>query len=137
MSDSVAYDRAALLPVLVEEAKSTGAVGTFLTVRPNYSFHFVGRDTDGVVTGVEDIVGPDAWINGGYFVFRREIFDYMKEGEELVVEPFQRLIENKLLMTYRYGGFWHAMDTFKDKITLDRLEAQGKCPWMVWKQGNP
>jgi glucose-1-phosphate cytidylyltransferase len=73
------------------------------------------------------------YVNGGFFVLRREIFDYIKEGEELVVQPFARLIEKKLLATYRHDGFWHAMDTFKDKITLDRMEAQGNCPWMVWK----
>jgi glucose-1-phosphate cytidylyltransferase len=75
-------------------------------------------------------------INGGFFALRREVFDYVHEGEELVEEPFQRLIEKRLLGTYRHLGFWQAMDTFKDKITLDRMEARGDCPWMVWKRAE-
>jgi glucose-1-phosphate cytidylyltransferase len=120
------------LPVLIEEAKRTGAVGTFVTVRPNYSFHFVGRDKDGIVTGVEDIIGANAWINGGYFVFRREIFDYMRPGEELVEEPFQRLIAERKLRAHDYDGFWRCVDTFKDLQSLEQLYAHGDAPWQVW-----
>jgi glucose-1-phosphate cytidylyltransferase len=72
-------------------------------------------------------------LNGGFFALRREIFDFVHEGEELVEQPFQRLIEKRLLGSYRHLGFWQAMDTFKDKISLDRMEARGDCPWMVWK----
>jgi glucose-1-phosphate cytidylyltransferase len=121
------------LPVLVEEAKNSGAVGTFLTVRPNYSFHFVARDKDGFVIGVEDIVGANAWINGGYFIFRREIFDYIRDGEELVEEPFQRLIAEKKLRAHDYDGFWRCVDTFKDLQSLEQLYAQGNAPWQVWE----
>ena len=60
-------------------------------------------------------------MNGGFFVFRQEIFDYIEEGEELVDAPFSRLIEKQELMTYEYDGFWKAMDTFKDKQQLDEL----------------
>jgi glucose-1-phosphate cytidylyltransferase len=121
------------LPVLIDEAKETGAVGTFLTVRPNYSFHFVGHDKDGVVTGVEDIIGANAWINGGYFVFRREIFDYMRPGEELVEQPFQRLIAERKLRAHDYDGFWRCVDTFKDLQSLEQSYAHGEAPWQVWR----
>ena len=85
-----------------------------------------------------DAIGPDraasaARSTAAIFVLRREIFDYIKDGEELVEKPFRRLIEKQLLGAYRHDGFWQAMDTFKDKITFDRMEARGKCPWMVWK----
>lgn len=121
------------LPVLIEEARETGAVGTFLTVRPNYSFHFVGHDKDGIVTGVEDIIGANAWINGGYFVFRREIFDYMRPGEELVEQPFQRLIAERKLRAHDYDGFWRCVDTFKDLQSLEQSYAHGEAPWQVWR----
>ncbi|MCX8004034.1 MAG: glucose-1-phosphate cytidylyltransferase, partial [Burkholderiaceae bacterium] len=62
------------------------------------------------------------------------IFDVLHEGEELVEQPFQRLIESGRLWTYRHTGFWAAMDTFKDKITFDRMEARGDTPWMLWKK---
>ena len=60
----------------------------------------------------------------------------MREGEELVEQPFQRLLERRLLKTYQYDGFWQSMDTFKDKIAFDRMEAQDECPWMVWRQNG-
>jgi glucose-1-phosphate cytidylyltransferase len=58
----------------------------------------------------------------------------MREGEELVEAPFARLVEQRRLWTRRYTGFWAAMDTFKDKITFDRMEGRGDCPWKVWKR---
>jgi glucose-1-phosphate cytidylyltransferase len=57
----------------------------------------------------------------------------MQEGEELVIEPFDRLIAERRLFAYNYTGFWAAMDRFKDKIKLDRMESRGDCPWMLWK----
>jgi glucose-1-phosphate cytidylyltransferase len=58
----------------------------------------------------------------------------VQEGEELVEQPFRRLIDQRKLFAYRYDGFWKAMDTFKDKISFDRLDAKGECPWMVWRR---
>jgi glucose-1-phosphate cytidylyltransferase len=71
-------------------------------------------------------------VNGGYFIFRREIFDYINEGEELVEQPFNRLLAERKLMPYNYDGFWVPMDTAKDKAKLDDLYASGKPPWYVW-----
>jgi glucose-1-phosphate cytidylyltransferase len=88
---------------------------------------------DGLVTAMEPVSQSDSWVNGGYFCLRREIFDYMRDGEELVEQPFERLMAERKLWTQRHYGFWAAMDTFKDKITFDRMEAKGQCPWMVWK----
>ena len=75
-------------------------------------------------------------INGGYFVFRRELFKYMKEGEELVVEPFNRLIRDKQLLGYRYDKFWYCMDTFKEQQELNDMFEKGNAPWEVWKNGG-
>jgi glucose-1-phosphate cytidylyltransferase len=73
-------------------------------------------------------------INGGYFVFRRQIFDYMRDGEELVQEPFQRLAAKGKLLAYRYDGFWACMDTFKEKQLLEDMYSRGETPWEVWKR---
>jgi glucose-1-phosphate cytidylyltransferase len=73
-------------------------------------------------------------INGGFFVFRQEIFNYIEEGDELVEQPFGRLIAEHKLLAFRWAGFWQCMDTFKDKISLDRMEARGDCPWMRWQR---
>ena len=75
-------------------------------------------------------------MNGGYFVLRKEIFRYIKPGEELVYEPFQRLISEGRLWSQRYDGFWQCMDTFRDKQILDELEASGAAPWRLWKNGQ-
>jgi glucose-1-phosphate cytidylyltransferase len=87
-----------------------------------------------MVTSVEPVAEADYWINGGFFCLRRQIFDYMEPGEELVVEPFQRLIAKRRLWSHKHQGYWAAMDTFKDKISFDRMEARDNCPWMVWKR---
>ena len=119
---------------MVAEFSARNAVATFASVNSPQTFHTVRSTSDGIVTEMAALNESGLWINGGYFALRREIFDYLNEGEELVGKPFERLMQKRLLMTYRHEGFWHAMDTFKDKITLDRLEAQGNCPWMVWKK---
>lgn len=117
----------------IAEAVRNDAIASLVSVRPSQSFHAIQSEESGIVTAVQDIGATDYWINAGYFCLRREIFDYMREGEELVLEPFSRLIAEKKLYAYKYSGFWAAMDTFKDKIRLDRMEARGDCPWMLWR----
>ncbi len=116
----------------VGKFKSTNAVAGFLAVRPSQSFHTVSVSEDGNVTGIEPITESDCWINGGYMTLRREIFDYMKPGEELVEEPFRRLMKENKLYAQEYQGFWKAMDTFKDKIEYDRMNGRGDMPWQLW-----
>ena len=118
---------------VIDNFMRSGAVATFAAVRPAQSFHAIHADPDGTVRSIEPVQDSDVWINGGFFVLRREIFDYIEPGDELVERPFQRLIDKRLLRAVQYRGFWQAMDTFKDKITFDRMEAQGRCPWMLWK----
>ncbi|MEW6749350.1 MAG: glucose-1-phosphate cytidylyltransferase [Candidatus Latescibacterota bacterium] len=122
------------LPLLQAHFESQGWVGSFLSIRPPQSFHVVEFAQGGTVSGIRDIARSGIWINGGYFVFRREIFDYLGPGEELVEQPFQRLIEAGLLGAYPYNGFWACMDTFKDKQRLDDLHARGDAPWEVWNR---
>jgi glucose-1-phosphate cytidylyltransferase len=114
--------------------RSKDAVATFAAVRSKQSFHAVHADDDGVVTHLGPMPDQQLWFNGGFFVMRRDIFDYLREGEELVEEPFKRLIDERKLVSYRWEGFWQCMDTFKDKISFDRMEARGSCPWMVWQR---
>ena len=105
-----------------------------LCVRPAYTFHLVSVDGN-VATGIEDVTRADLWINGGYFVLRSAIFEHIDEGEDLVIEPFQRLIERRQLIAHRYDGFWAPMDTLKDKTRLDSLIDSGSAPWRVWENG--
>ena len=114
------------------EAKKVAA--TFAGVNGWHTFHTVDATPEGIATRIDGLSSKELLINGGYFVLRQDIFDYIEDGDELVEAPFRRLIDKQLLGVYRHDGFWRAMDTFKDKITFDRMEAQGKCPWMVWKR---
>jgi glucose-1-phosphate cytidylyltransferase len=108
-------------------------MASFLCVKPNLTCHFISLSSNGYVNEIKDITQSDIRINGGYFIFRREIFSYINDGEELLHEPFQRLVEQRQLMAYKYDGFWGCMDTFKDKQCLDALYARNNAPWEVWK----
>jgi glucose-1-phosphate cytidylyltransferase len=118
----------------LEDFVRRDAIASFASVRSAQSFHTVQADADGIVTHIGAMSNQDWRVNGGFFVLKREIFDHINEGEELVEQPFQRLAAARKLVGYRWDGFWHCMDTFKDKITFDRMEARGDCPWMVWQQ---
>jgi glucose-1-phosphate cytidylyltransferase len=122
------------LDQLIGNFHARDAVASFVTVRSSQSFHAVQADSDGLVTRMGAMPQEALWINGGYFVLRSSIFDYMREGDELVEQPFARLVSERKLLSFPWEGFWQCMDTFKDKITLDRMEARGTCPWMVWNK---
>jgi glucose-1-phosphate cytidylyltransferase len=122
------------LPAYLDHFYQHGKIASFLSVQPSQTFHVVAVEAGGEVTGILPVQEMNLWINGGFFVLRREIFDYMREGEELVNEPFQRLIAQKQLTTYRNPGFWACMDTFKEKKMLDDMVARGSMPWAVWEQ---
>ena len=116
----------------IEHFSARDAVASFISVRSSQSFHAAQAGPEGYVTSMGAMPDQQLWINGGYFVLRSQIFDYIREGDELVEQPFTRLIGERKLITNRWQGFWQCMDTFKDKITFDRMEARGTCPWMVW-----
>jgi len=122
------------LPALTEAFERTGSIGSLLLVQPTASFDIVSAGPGGLVSAVRALSGSEIWINGGFFVFRKEIFNYINPGDELVREPFQRLIEKRALLAYKYAGFWQCMDTFKDKQRLEEMNAQGVAPWKVWCQ---
>jgi len=112
------------------------AVACFTGVAPTSSFHLVKVAEGGQVENIRHIREVGMRINGGFFVFRREIFDWMREGEELVQEPFQRLAAAGRLVSYAYDGFWACMDTFKEKQLLEDMYSRGQVPWEVWKSNG-
>lgn len=122
------------LPAYIERFRRSDRVGAFLCVRPSFTSHFVEAQDDGEVRELRPAAQANLWINGGYFVFRQRIFDFIRDGEELVVEPFQRLIRERLLLAHKYDGFFQAMDTFKERQHLEQLYLQGNghATWMVW-----
>lgn len=122
------------LPAIVERLEAAKAVGVCMTAPPNLSLHFVRHGPNGMVSSVER---SDGWINAGFFAFRPAIFDYMRAGEELVAEPFQRLIEGRKLVALPHSGFWRCCDTLKDLETLEGMQADGSAPWQVWRNELP
>jgi glucose-1-phosphate cytidylyltransferase len=117
---------------LIDDFRRRDAIAAFLSVQPAYSFHFVTHEEDGLVTSIQSVKNSNVRINGGYFLLRQELFDYIHEGEELVEQPFQRLIKEGLLIAYRYDGFWAAMDTLRDREQLEAMVETGRPPWAVW-----
>lgn len=124
------------LPDMIDSFEASDNVASFLAVPPSQSFHLVDVEDDGEVSSIRSVSESDLLINGGYFALRHEIFDYMYPGDELVLEPFARLIKEHKLRGYRYDRFW-VMDTFKEQQQLSDLAETGCAPWEVWKaNGN-
>ena len=123
------------LPAYLAHFRSMDRVASFLSVRSTHSYHVVTATPGGLVTAVQPICESDVWINAGFFAFKQEIFDTIGPGEDLVYEPFERLMRREQLIAYKYKGFWTAMDTFKDKQQLDDMYESGHAPWEVWKPG--
>jgi glucose-1-phosphate cytidylyltransferase len=124
------------LPVMLDHFRRNDAVASFVGVVPPATFHLVSVRDGGKVASIRHVREVGMRINGGFFVMRGEIFDWIRPGEELVQEPFQRLAAAGKLLSYPYDGFWTCMDTFKEKQLLEDLYLRGQVPWEVWKNGN-
>ncbi len=120
----------------IDVFRDSDAVAAFASVRPYSSYHIVESDENSCVTSIQSIRESDVWVNGGFFALRPQIFDYMRPGDELVEEPFQRLIADGKLMTWKYRGFWEAMDTYKDWKNLENLYNNGQRPWDLHVQAK-
>lgn len=118
---------------IVQEFLATDSVGTLLAVDPQDSFHVVKIDEDGKLEGIEPVADMEMRINGGYFVLRQGIFDYLDEGEDLVMDACIRAAKDGRFRAVRYDGFWAPMDTLKERSQLEEMYRTGQCPWAVWK----
>lgn len=121
------------LSAYLDDFRKKNTIASFACVRPIGSFHKVTLGSDDRVESICPVGQSDVWINGGFFAFKREFFDYLRPGEDLVDKPFQRLIAAKQLSAYPHKGFWACMDTFKDKKAFDQMYAEDNMPWQVWR----
>jgi glucose-1-phosphate cytidylyltransferase len=123
------------LPQQIDHFHQQDKIASFLCVRPNLSYHLVSiaQGNGSLVSDIHAIDNGSVRINGGFFIFKKQIFDYMRDKEELVIEPFHRLVKEKQLIGYSYDGFWASMDTFKDRQHLEGLASGGAAPWEIWK----
>ena len=118
---------------LVDEFAATDAVAQFLAVKPQDSFHVVDISDDGRVTGLVPVADMSMCINGGYFVLRQGIFDYLEEGDDLVMDGCVRASRDGKCLAVRYPGFWAPMDTLKERTALENQYKQGVSPWALWR----
>ena len=116
---------------MIRAFRHCGKTALFLSVRPEFNAHLIKTDEDGTLLSIEDMSRSDVRINGGFFVFRREILDWIEPGDELVDETFGRLIERREVVAYPYEGFFGPMDTIKDRQRLETLHETGQAPWLV------
>jgi len=121
------------LPAMIDYFRGRDAMACFLGIRPTQSFHLVSMEDSGRVSGIRHVKDVGMRVNGGFFALRGGIFDWIRDGEELVDAPFQRLAAAGKLVAYPYDGFWACMDTFKDKQLLDDIYTRGQVCWEVWK----
>ena len=117
----------------IDQFAATDAVAQFLSVSPQDSFHVVNLDEDGYVTGLVPVADMSMRINGGYFVLRQGIFDYLDDGDDLVMDGCIRAARDHRLRAVSYDGFWAPMDTLKERNALEHLYRHGISPWALWR----
>jgi glucose-1-phosphate cytidylyltransferase len=122
------------LPKMIDYFAKRDRIGCLLTVKPAVVFHSVLATRDNYIKSICQLNKTELRINGGFFIFKSQIFDNIKEGEDLVNEPFQRLIKKRELVAYKYDGFWASLDTYKDKQRLDEIASTGFSCWEIWNQ---
>ena len=124
------------LNAVIRNCADSNITACFVTVPPTQSFHFVESDENSNVKSISQADTSNTWINAGYFVFRHDIFNYLRVGEDLVDEPVQRLIAARQLKTIKHRGFWACTDTLKERQQLEDLWLRGVAPWAVWRNNG-
>lgn len=119
---------------LLDFHRSHGKIGTVTVVNPNSNFGILHLDEEALVTDFEEKPPLNAWINGGFFVFNRQVFNFLDENSILEREPLQHLAAERQLMAYKHTSFWACMDTYKDNVELNRLWETGQAKWRIWKE---
>ncbi|MDH4232440.1 MAG: glucose-1-phosphate cytidylyltransferase [Nitrospirota bacterium] len=118
---------------LCEFHKNQKTHATLTAVQPPGRFGILSLEKDRVVNFREKPQGDGAWINGGFFVLEPAVMDYI--GDDTSVweqDPLRRLAQDEMLSAYRHYGFWHPMDTLRDKHVLEEMWESGKAPWKKW-----
>ncbi len=121
------------LEKLVEFHKSHGRIATLTAVHPHSNFGILKLDEEMRVTEFQEKPVMREWINGGFFVFNRQIFDFLDENSILEREPLERLAKENQLVAFPHDGFWKCVDTFKDNLEFNELWSGGRADWKVWK----
>jgi glucose-1-phosphate cytidylyltransferase len=124
------------LPDIIDRFAASDAGASLLAVPPQSAFHVVQLGEESRVDQIIEVSTMPLWENGGYFVLRPEIFDYLPPNGDLVGDVCTELAKRGRLLAYPYRGFWQAADTVKERAALDAAYAAGNRPWMLWEHGR-
>jgi glucose-1-phosphate cytidylyltransferase len=123
------------LRALVKFHLSHGRLATVTAVKPPPRFGHMVIEGDRVTKFKEKLRDDEGWINGAFFILEPAVFDYIKgDTTQWEKEPMERLAREGQLMAYRHNGFWQCMDTFHEKLLLEKMWEGGKAPWKIWKE---
>jgi len=118
---------------LLDFHKANKKIVTVTAVQPKGRYGVLTMDKEGLVESFQEKPSDSAWISGGFFVMQPEIFNYLKDDDNLVLEhELDKVAQNGKLQAYKHGGFWQPMDTLKDKISLTDMWMTGHAPWAMW-----
>jgi len=115
--------------------RSHGKIATVTGVKPISRFGFLSIHNDRVISFAEKPPVREEYINGGFFVFNKDVFNYLDSDDSCMFEhePMERLAATGELMVYRHDGYWHCMDTIRDRDMLEREWQREKPGWKVWE----
>jgi len=119
---------------LISFHKEKKSLATLTAVHPPERYGVVNLSGHYVTEFREKHTSESSWINGGFFVFEPELFDYLQDGDSTVLEkkPLETLAKEQQLTAFKHTGFWHPMDTLRDKNHLENLWNTKKAPWKIW-----
>lgn len=125
------------MDALIAFHKANNKIATVTSVQPDARFGGMDLAADGAVNSFREKAKVDAqWINGGFFVLKPEVFNYLDKDMNSTMwedEPLERLTADNQLMAYKHSGFWKCMDALRDKIELNELWDSDTAPWKIWK----
>jgi glucose-1-phosphate cytidylyltransferase len=117
---------------LIAFHRAHGRLATLAAVNPRSQFGLLKLDEFGTVIEFQEKPVVEQWINGGFFVFNRGVFDYLENDSVLERQPLERLARERQLIAYRHAGFWKCLDTYKDHLEFNQMWDEGRAAWKVW-----
>jgi glucose-1-phosphate cytidylyltransferase len=120
---------------LLDSHHDSGKLLTVTAVQPKGRFGVLTIENDEVTDFTEKPPGDGTWVNGGFYVMKKRVLDYIESDETVWEgEPIRRLVQDKQVNAYKHYGFWRPMDTMTDKRQLEGIWYSGKAPWRVWSE---
>ena len=122
------------IPALLSFHREHGKIATITTTQPAGRFGAIKINEDGAILSFKEKARKDqSWVNAGFMVLNRKIFDYLGDGSEMLeAAPFERLAGDGQMAAYKHPGFWSPMDTIHDREYLEGLWSGGEAPWKIW-----